>query len=281
MNSSSKILPKGSSCSTCKARKVKCDAIKPACTACKRSARHRHEDPELVRCCYSSKRREKGARGIGGLSSKSSRVDENVPGAAKVDYEESEKPIELKLPNSSQISFESLNEALELPCPPTLDGTSYPNLPFFDHPPFALPDAGLLANDLYTFPLLPLDGSSAPSSNLFQTSYTPYTFLENSSPSPNTLGTRNDASRKTLVASPTLISSSISTLSSTSSFSSFASIDSNPFSLADELSLYDSSVPTSPHSATSSLDEDLCNSYYSSPTENFESLTLPLFPSQW
>ncbi|GAA6042705.1 hypothetical protein JCM8097_003756 [Rhodosporidiobolus ruineniae] len=46
------ILAKGKACSTCKARKVRCDAIKPACTACRRSARFRGDDPELVRCCY-------------------------------------------------------------------------------------------------------------------------------------------------------------------------------------------------------------------------------------
>lgn len=263
--SSSRILPKGASCSTCKARKVKCDAIKPACTACKRSARHRHEDPELVRCCYSlGKRRERGARGIGGLSSKSSRVDENVLELPKVELEEVEKSIELKLPDSSQNSFD---DHVELPCPPPFGGCS-----FTDLPAFALPDPG---KDLYTFPLLPLEGSPISRSNLLQTSYTPYTLPEISSPSPYPFG--NGAFRQDLINSPTLISSSMSTLSSVNSFGSFDSIDSNPFSLADELSLYDSSVPTSPGS--SSHEEDLCNSVYSS--KDFQSLTLPLFPSQW
>ncbi|BGP38274.1 hypothetical protein JCM10450v2_002217 [Rhodotorula kratochvilovae] len=51
------ILQKGAACSTCKARKVRCDAAKPACTACRRSARFRGDDPSLVVCSYSATRR--------------------------------------------------------------------------------------------------------------------------------------------------------------------------------------------------------------------------------
>ncbi|GAA5921262.1 hypothetical protein JCM3775_002965 [Rhodotorula graminis] len=55
--SSKHILQKGAACSTCKARKVRCDAAKPACTACRRSARFRGDDPNLVLCSYSATRR--------------------------------------------------------------------------------------------------------------------------------------------------------------------------------------------------------------------------------
>ncbi|GAA6052529.1 hypothetical protein JCM3770_003811 [Rhodotorula araucariae] len=51
------ILQKGAACSTCKARKVRCDAAKPACTACRRSARFRGDDPSLVVCSYTATRR--------------------------------------------------------------------------------------------------------------------------------------------------------------------------------------------------------------------------------
>ncbi|BGO89902.1 hypothetical protein NBRC10512_003741 [Rhodotorula toruloides] len=51
------ILQKGAACSTCKARKVRCNAAKPACDACRRSARFRGEDPELVVCSYTVGRR--------------------------------------------------------------------------------------------------------------------------------------------------------------------------------------------------------------------------------
>lgn len=39
------------------ARKVRCNAAKPACDACRRSARFRGEDPELVVCSYTVGRR--------------------------------------------------------------------------------------------------------------------------------------------------------------------------------------------------------------------------------
>ncbi|GAA6058414.1 hypothetical protein JCM3770_000456 [Rhodotorula araucariae] len=47
-----KTLSKGAACVTCKQRKVRCDALKPGCTACRRSARWRGEDPDQVQCCY-------------------------------------------------------------------------------------------------------------------------------------------------------------------------------------------------------------------------------------
>ncbi|GAA5910625.1 hypothetical protein JCM8208_007452 [Rhodotorula glutinis] len=43
-------LSKGAACVTCKLRKVRCDAVKPSCSACRRSARWRGDD--APGCCY-------------------------------------------------------------------------------------------------------------------------------------------------------------------------------------------------------------------------------------
>ncbi|GAA5897070.1 hypothetical protein JCM8208_006160 [Rhodotorula glutinis] len=45
-------LPKGASCQTCRTRKVRCDAGKPACRACLRTARFEGRDEASVVCCY-------------------------------------------------------------------------------------------------------------------------------------------------------------------------------------------------------------------------------------
>lgn len=83
-SSTKHILQKGAACSTCastrpavvaraalslaradpplldlagKARKVRCDAAQPSCTACRRSARFRGDDPLAVVCSYTATRR--------------------------------------------------------------------------------------------------------------------------------------------------------------------------------------------------------------------------------
>ncbi|GAA5899886.1 hypothetical protein JCM5296_006206 [Sporobolomyces johnsonii] len=48
-------LPKGQSCSTCRQRKVRCDAGKPACRACLRTARFEGRDLSTVVCQYDGK----------------------------------------------------------------------------------------------------------------------------------------------------------------------------------------------------------------------------------
>ncbi|SCZ99174.1 BZ3500_MvSof-1268-A1-R1_Chr3-1g05854 [Microbotryum saponariae] len=45
-------LEKGQACITCKARKVKCDAKAPACTACLRTAAFEGRSADSVHCCY-------------------------------------------------------------------------------------------------------------------------------------------------------------------------------------------------------------------------------------
>ncbi|KAH9444173.1 hypothetical protein KEM48_010990 [Puccinia striiformis f. sp. tritici PST-130] len=48
----SRPLQRNQACSTCRSRKVRCDAQKPACGACKRSAAAHGEDPAIVICQY-------------------------------------------------------------------------------------------------------------------------------------------------------------------------------------------------------------------------------------
>ncbi|GAA5927212.1 hypothetical protein JCM1841_004249 [Sporobolomyces salmonicolor] len=54
-------LPKGQSCSTCRQRKVRCDAGKPACRACLRTARFEGRDFNTVVCQYDGKPCVRGA----------------------------------------------------------------------------------------------------------------------------------------------------------------------------------------------------------------------------
>ncbi|EFP88211.2 uncharacterized protein PGTG_14295 [Puccinia graminis f. sp. tritici CRL 75-36-700-3] len=48
----SRPLQRNQACSTCRSRKVRCDAQKPACGACKRSAAAHGEDPTIIICQY-------------------------------------------------------------------------------------------------------------------------------------------------------------------------------------------------------------------------------------
>ncbi|PLW51316.1 hypothetical protein PCASD_00959 [Puccinia coronata f. sp. avenae] len=48
----SRPLQRNQACSTCRSRKVRCDAQKPACGACKRSAAAHGENPSIVVCQY-------------------------------------------------------------------------------------------------------------------------------------------------------------------------------------------------------------------------------------
>ncbi|KAI5477423.1 hypothetical protein MNV49_006415 [Pseudohyphozyma bogoriensis] len=49
-------LPKYEACLTCKARKIKCDSLRPACTACVRSAKYAGRDPASCNCVYGQKK---------------------------------------------------------------------------------------------------------------------------------------------------------------------------------------------------------------------------------
>ncbi|GAA6058589.1 hypothetical protein JCM10212_007028 [Sporobolomyces blumeae] len=55
-------LAKGQSCITCRVRKVRCSADRPACAACLRTAKFEGRDLATVKCEYDQGRREGGAR---------------------------------------------------------------------------------------------------------------------------------------------------------------------------------------------------------------------------
>ncbi|GAA5930043.1 hypothetical protein JCM3775_004496 [Rhodotorula graminis] len=75
-------LPKGASCQTCRTRKVRCDAGKPACRACLRTARFEGRDEASVVCCYDKRpvAVKKGAKRAP-ISKAQHKVDEVSQGA--------------------------------------------------------------------------------------------------------------------------------------------------------------------------------------------------------
>lgn len=294
------ILPKGSSCATCKARKVKCDAIKPACTACKRSARHRHEDPELVRCCYATPRRKESAtRGVGGLPTPSPHRDENSSRSlrprADVQHkvEGAKEVVQLGSP-----AHENLGECLGLPCAPCSDdypgdistsfATSSGTLSSFPHISQRLSTAAPSSNEMDLFAYLPTEmslpksipiatfpGSLSPTTSFpssVQSSLPSSAYYEHRddlepfwSPTSSSISSSSSSSSSSQKTNDTLYS-----LSTFDSFDSLLDLNYNPFSLVDELSFYDSSVPTSP----GSYEEG------SSFRDDVDGLALPLFPPQ-
>ena len=57
-------LSRNQACRTCRARKVRCDAVKPACSACRKTANVQNKNPDEVVCEYDleevSSRKRKG-----------------------------------------------------------------------------------------------------------------------------------------------------------------------------------------------------------------------------
>ncbi|GAA5911211.1 Zn(II)2Cys6 transcription factor domain-containing protein [Sporobolomyces salmoneus] len=70
-------LAKGQSCLTCRQRKVRCTAEKPACKACLRTARFEGRDLSTVECVYGAITSARGARTRG--KGKAKEVAENDP----------------------------------------------------------------------------------------------------------------------------------------------------------------------------------------------------------
>ncbi|GAA5831397.1 hypothetical protein JCM3766R1_001733 [Sporobolomyces carnicolor] len=278
--SSKHILPKGSSCATCKARKVKCDAIKPACTACKRSARHRHEDPEAVTCCYlatTHRKRDKSTRGIGGQSERNLVDEADTMNSLALRVETAAGPAtapvgSLALPSPEKLKFESTKYIPYAPFDVAPLGGCLPD-PFANLDnifPLPLP----VTPDPYAFAFPP--PSEPPLSFPPRSTYSPE--LPYSSTRPDLIvdarGASFFSSSNEALSSP----SSSSTLSSAPSFSSIDSLDLNPFGLVDELSFYDSSVPASPRSSTSSGSVEPFDSTYATARPfDFDPLSLPLF----
>ncbi|GAA5887201.1 hypothetical protein JCM6882_002447 [Rhodosporidiobolus microsporus] len=125
------ILPKGLACANCKARKVRCDAIKPACTACRRSARFRGEDASLVRCCY-----QEGKRCGGG--GKAKRVKTSSTASSET---ESTSDVPSKAPQGIQQTplGEAINTTLQLPEP--IEQASSASLPLASTSTFTRPSS--------------------------------------------------------------------------------------------------------------------------------------------
>ncbi|GAA6023007.1 hypothetical protein JCM10207_002038 [Rhodosporidiobolus poonsookiae] len=142
--SAKNILQKGAACATCKARKVRCDAIKPACTACRRSARFRGEDPDLVCCsyftgrrCSTGPKRTKEGKPTSDMSSKKRSRDEQddeEPRASPRPSSPSVLPTPTPLPTASFAPLASTSTSLLPPPPPTYQLPPAPPLQ-----PFALP----------------------------------------------------------------------------------------------------------------------------------------------
>ncbi|GAA5834660.1 hypothetical protein JCM9279_007074 [Rhodotorula babjevae] len=123
------ILQKGAACSTCKARKVRCDAAKPACTACRRSARFRGDDPNLVLCSYSATRRCGPAPGASPeaaarVKEVKARVSSPIQPVA-VEAVSSERA--LSSPRYSEPSFPILSSAPRHLPPPASTSSSFPS----------------------------------------------------------------------------------------------------------------------------------------------------------
>ncbi|BGP48525.1 hypothetical protein JCM10450v2_004401 [Rhodotorula kratochvilovae] len=176
-----KTLSKGAACITCKQRKVRCDALKPGCTACRRSARWRGEDPETVQCCYverTSRRKGSNSHHVDLLrhasrescasSEVSSVVDEpeehapTSPPSPRV-YPQAQLPT-FPIPSIPAITSDSFSSSFVLPELPSL-------LPRYA-PDDTLPQFGL-QEDCVMPPMDSLLGSDAPTPDPAVAPWTP------------------------------------------------------------------------------------------------------------
>ncbi|KDE07907.1 hypothetical protein MVLG_01817 [Microbotryum lychnidis-dioicae p1A1 Lamole] len=72
-------LPRGSSCTTCRSRKVRCDAGRPCCGACKKSAGAHGEDWTQIECNYAvGVRKPKKTNKVAELEAKLARLEEKL-----------------------------------------------------------------------------------------------------------------------------------------------------------------------------------------------------------
>ncbi|SCV70690.1 BQ2448_3452 [Microbotryum intermedium] len=89
-------LPRGSSCTTCRARKVRCDAGRPCCGACKKSAIAHGEDWSHIECNYAEAvRRPKKTNKVAELEAKLARLEEKLergPRSASTSHSPAETP---------------------------------------------------------------------------------------------------------------------------------------------------------------------------------------------
>ncbi|GAA6010231.1 hypothetical protein JCM11491_005402 [Sporobolomyces phaffii] len=278
MNGSKHILPKGSSCSTCKARKVKCDAQKPACGACVRSARFKHQDPTEISCCYGTPRRrsEKGVRGVGGSSPK-----KDIEGAMeRLGTNETFDAV----PSSTSVVDENVYLDGIPYAPPTHSLFEPVSLPAPPPSQFPLPLQPTSLDTLYKLPFLSSDLPSLRNSTLYKPeAFPPFDPQLWPSKLALTHGSEFDPSDFNSTPSPTSTHSSVSSdrAGSFSSFDSYDSLDLNPFGLTDDFPFYDSSAAPSPPSTSSRFDAPIDgtpDSLFYPPESDFASLSLPVFP---
>ncbi|GAA5843193.1 hypothetical protein JCM11251_001679 [Rhodosporidiobolus azoricus] len=236
------ILPKGLACASCKARKVKCDAVRPACSACRRSAKFRGEDPSTVTCVFfEGKRCSTGGAG----HAKAKRV-KSMKEAAKVE-EEKDAPatspaatLPLRqtpsAPASSPVASTSASTS-RLPVPSVYPSTADLPAQLPLPAPIALYPATvpafLAVESLPPVPLLPSD---PPSQSEFDE------FLKSLEMAPGPLQYTDKAASPFSPSSPSSASSLSSFISDNSDGSASSSLLDSPFSLSED---YDLAFPTS------------------------------------
>ncbi|GAA6058599.1 hypothetical protein JCM10212_004010 [Sporobolomyces blumeae] len=314
--STKRILTKGAACTMCKRRKVRCDAIKPACTACQRSARFKGEDPALVCCDYSAPRRRRTTGSVRGLdwspddrsialngtSPAEDDVHDTASSSSSSPHAGSSRDRDRQvIADASRSKSRGVQSCVSPTSPAVADVKPSPAT--------SVAGPSLVGDGLDTFPI----AFSLPST-LYPSRFDPqiYAYAASSffdgvpaSVPPDKLELATPPSglhlpRSTSYSDPeAFVRSTFPILSSPSSlspasFSSFDSdlLDQSPFALADELAYYPSASPplssstgsTSPvlsASSSTTSSEDYLSSCFLPTAHDFETLTLLSQPSLW
>ncbi|GAA5872799.1 hypothetical protein JCM8547_005706 [Rhodosporidiobolus lusitaniae] len=245
-SSKAPILAKGQSCSSCKARKVRCDAVRPACTACRRSAKFRGDDPDAVCCSYSSEKRcatTAAGKSVGAKRAKTARTSRKGSVEVKqVDVVDVVEQIQQLLPTQPALptlpfppsSTFASTSTFPLPEPPLSDAPAYLDLPA----PVAVAPAAYPA--FLPPPSLPFDFDFP----VVSSNFAAFSTFDSTAPAPPPQPYPSTFALPPYTASPETF-----TLSSPSSYSSFSFSDSSfsasssssgtgsPFSLCEDLDL--------------------------------------------
>ncbi|GAA5866124.1 hypothetical protein JCM1840_005080 [Sporobolomyces johnsonii] len=266
------ILSKGAACATCKARKVRCDAIKPACTACRRSARFKGLNPDEVVCSYFDGRKcrvgSKGDKAVRGVA-----VPKAGKGKGKAVVEEEHSPGNVSSSEGEDDAHSHVH-VVDVPLPPTraqpvlqailpapvaststavpsLTKTPEPVFPLTLPAPLSMPSSSRPLASSLSFPALapnfggdlPFDASavalSAATAYVSVLPPAPYLTPTSDSTSLHPFFAASPASIKNSPSPYDNFSSlSSSSLASFSALSSSSSIEPSPVSFADDLTYY-------------------------------------------